>query len=206
MELISADEFWRSAQAHGVGPDPRYPASDHPAFAARRDGPSRFWTFPTDATELAHFADALVGALGAWTLADAYVPRRWADPATGPEWPNAHVWNTLLEGFGIGRAFQGAVRVRPAERVALVALVFTYASLGAALLNDLVLVPDTGQSFAFLEHHHVVWVHATTDEEMERIITHMASVGYELPTEAPDATFKAVSWLDESGQSRTNGA
>jgi hypothetical protein len=61
--------------------------------------------------------------------------------------------------------------------------------------DDLFVVPDHGQQFLGLDHHHVVHVQCASEPELQRFIDHMARAGYRLPDEIPDATFKRPHWM-----------
>jgi hypothetical protein len=53
-------------------------------------------------------------------------------------------------------------------------------------------------------HHDVIHIECASQERVQRLVAHMAEVGYELPRELPDWTFKRPAWMDGPEGSEEN--
>jgi hypothetical protein len=203
MEIISRDAFLQWATQHGIGPDPRFSASQTSQYLMFTSGEreSRFWEYPKEAGDVPHFVEALIAAVGSATRYWVYPPRgHWeTDPQT-ESWPQGRAWRVLLQGLGLPPATVGAVGVVAAERATLLAMLFLQVTLGPAVYVDSVLIPDDGSAVLFFEHHHVVHAEFRDHVQLHAAIDSLATAGYLLPSELPDATFKPVEWMRPKGK------
>jgi len=193
MDLISADEFFGSAESLGIGRSPEYPHSDHLVYPSGAD-PTRFWQVPPTTLDQTHFACAWVDAISPFGTVDLYC-REWLNPLGGHGGALERTWSLLIQALGVPPNWDGALRFWREDRESLETLLFLQCALGINLLSDLLVVPSHGDCFLFFEHHAVVWVHCPDEVELAGIIQTLEHAGYPLPSELPDETFKSVSWI-----------
>lgn len=194
METMTGDAFLTWAAERGIGPDPRFPDAPY-LTVLRGTGEGRFWEYPTE-RDAPYFIKALIDAIGPDV-------RYWIYPANGyweidPSFaghPPGRVWRTVLAGLGLPMPAVGAVGVGAGERDALLAMLFLQVTLGPAIHVDSTVIPEDGSAVLFFEHHGVVHARCQEPSKLQSAIGVLATAGYSLPTEAPDATFKPVQWI-----------
>lgn len=198
MLATSRDVFLQWAASHGIGPDPRLPASQISNYLmfTQGDRDSRFWKYPNDVGAVPHFLNALIDAVGPERRYWLYPARgHWlSDPRTESR-PQGRVWRIILQELGVPVESVGAVAIDATERARLLAMLFLQVTLGPAVYVDSVVVPEDGSAVLFFEHHYVVHAEFHDPQRLEPVVEALASAGYPLPTELPDATFKPVDWI-----------
>jgi hypothetical protein len=201
MRFSSREAFLKWTASHGIGPDPRFPASQTSNYLMFTHGHrySRFWVYPKEVDDVPQFVDALISAVGSEAPYWLYPARgHWqSDPQT-ESWPQGRVWHGLLKGLGVPVDSVGAVAVDSTERATLLAMLFLQVTLGPAVYVDSVAIPEDGSAVLFFEHHHVVHAEFRDSQRLDATIDALASAGYLLPTELPDATFKPVEWMTKN--------
>jgi hypothetical protein len=194
MEMLPADEFLAKAATLGIVLDPVY---SPPKCLVFETEPSerRWWNTPCSADKLNEFLSHLLTGLGPWRA--CFVWRR------GGRWPSLDPPRNRLEttrrivamGPPIPDGFEGAVKYLAEEQTLLVGRVKAHVVSGWCVQDDLFVIPDDGKHIVQTDHHGVVHVSWLDRLSMERLIEHMASAGYSLPTEPLDWTFKRPSWM-----------
>lgn len=193
-EAVSADEFLAWAAAAGIGFDPRYPGTDCLRLLPPRDW-SRFWELPYHPRSIPSLVDAVLEGLDRWEAGYLW-PRigRW------PTWTssglaNEQVRDVFWRGLGMPGGWTGAARVSRDERPAIIAALVASLALGGDSCSDLFFVPDHGRQIVLAGHHDVIYVECAEEARILKLVRHMDRVGFALPTEPPDATFKWPAWM-----------
>lgn len=107
----------------------------------------------------------------------------------------------LLRGAAIPSAWVGAVRYPRDETDALLAVLFAYLALAWSVDDDLFFIPDHGSQLLRTDHHGVIHVECSSQEQLRQLVAMMAGAGYNLPDEPPDGTFRRPAWMKESPSS-----
>jgi hypothetical protein len=204
METVRSEGFWRWAAKANLGIDPRYPEFGCLCLLPPTEC-ARFWVLPSDPSAWPHFAASLLKGLDEWDSGFLW-PRagRWPDPAQS-KWPSEKVRDVLLRGAGIPGGWDGAVRFCRDEEEALIAVLYAFLAFGWCCDDDLFFVPDHGRQLVHTDHHDVVHVGCVAMEQLQGFVDHMAEVGYELPCELPDETFKRPAWMESAAPGTSLG-
>jgi len=194
MELLPADQFLAWAEALGIVLDPIY--SPPKCLVYRTEAAEhRWWNTPTSPEGISRFLSYLLNGLAPWRF--CFVWRR------GGSWPNLEPARNRIEasrrivemGPAIPDGFEGAVKYTAQESGQLVGRVAAHVKSGWCVQDDLFIIPDDGQHILQTDHHGVVHASCLDETRMKRLVEHMASAGYSLPTKPLDWTFKWPSWM-----------
>ena len=191
MKPIPAEEFLSWAAQRGIHADEAklfrmLPNRDH----------ARFWVFPPDPAMLPYFVATLLDGLDEWATAFLW-PRSGSWPEYGKsQSKNEAVRDVVLRGLGVPSGFSGAMQFDRKEEDALITLLFVYLIFAWCVDDDLVLVPDHGRQLLQTDHHDVIHAECLSEVRIQQLIAHMASEGYDLPTELPDDTFRRPIWME----------
>lgn len=196
MKSIPAEQFLTWADGGRIWPDDRYQEPRCLTFRGESDL-ARFWVWPRARLGIAAFAAHLLDGLEPWS--EIYLWRR------GGVWPGAYpplsvndeVEGVILAGVGVPSGHEGAMVADHGSRAEAVAVLLAAMMFGFATRDDVFVVPDHRRAILWVDHHRVVHASFTTAEAQERFIEHMRRAGHELPEEAPDETFKPVSWMGD---------
>jgi hypothetical protein len=194
MQGVPGENFLRWAAGVGIDFDPRYPDSGCLRLVPPRDH-ARFWVLPSDPASWPHFIASLLEGLDEWPTGFLW-PRSGAWPSCGQSQSyNEGVREVVLRGAGIPDSWTGAIRFDRGEEDALIAVLFAYLAFGWCVDDDLFFVPEHGRQLLQTDHHDVIHVECASEERVQKLITHMAEAGYELPNELPDWTFALPAWM-----------
>jgi hypothetical protein len=103
----------------------------------------------------------------------------------------------IAKGAGVITGLHGALRADETQLDEVLTTCFGAALFGSAVRDDIFAVPEHGRCIIGVDHHDVVNVSFADPSEMDGFIAHMSAKGFELPTEAPDATFKPQPWMKQ---------
>jgi hypothetical protein len=191
MKTVSAQEFSDWAAENGINVEEGF-------LSILPNRPyTRFWVFPPDPAMLPHFINTLLVGLDKWK--------------TGLLWPRSGKWfekgqfsaenegvrDTVLSGVGVPKSFKGALQFDQTESDSVISILFVYLVFHWCGDDDLFFIPDHARQVLQTDHHDVVHVECLSEEQIEKFVAHMASEGYELPTELPDETFIRPAWMSE---------
>jgi len=192
MQLVDSAEFLAAMQAAGIIVQPH-------SFAlsfGRYDETDRFWIWPWPPQDLAGLLAGVFQHIAPTAYCDAWRPGGvWFED--DPSYTDA-VRNTLLRGFDIPDDHRGALRFDRADASSVTALTLAFAIAGWNINDDLCLIPDNRQFIVRVSHHAVLHVECRSPALVGPLVEHMASNGWALPTQVPDRTFKAPTWMTRS--------
>jgi hypothetical protein len=191
---VTGEAFLAWAGGVGLGFNPDYPDARVFGLLPPRES-ARFWVRPGDPATWPHFAGAILKGLDHWEKGYLW-PRlgRWPAAADSRS-ANERVRDVVLRGAGIPDGWIGAIRFNRDERSAILAVMFAYLAFGWCSADDLYFVPNHGRQVVQTDHHDVVHAECADEGLMLELVRHMASSGYELPSEPPDWTFKRPTWM-----------
>ncbi|HET7584961.1 MAG TPA: hypothetical protein VFK13_08640 [Gemmatimonadaceae bacterium] len=194
MHTVNNATFLAEMQAAGIT---LQPGSYRLSFG-RYEETDRFWTLPWPPQDVAGLLTFVLSHVAPTTYCDAWRPGGvWHE--SEPSYTDA-VREVLLRGFSIPPEHCGALRFDRSEATALTALVLAFSIASWNINDDLCLVPDNHQYIVRLSHHAVLHVECRVPDLVEPLVAHMASCGWDLPTEVPDPTFKVPSWISGPGR------
>lgn len=197
MQAVSSKEFWRLAAAQGFGVDPRYPDSGCLSLIPLTDH-ARFWVVPPDPATWPHFVSSLLDGLDQWE-AGVLWPRSGVWPQSGQSRShNSGVRNVILRGAGVPDGWAGAIRFEREEEDVLIAILFSAMAFGWCVDDDLFFIPEHARQMLQTDHHNVIHAECRFPECVRKLVAHMATEGYQLPTEPPDWTFKRPAWMNSA--------
>lgn len=192
MEAIPTAQFLTWAGGLHLGPHPDYP--DHLALLPPTDH-ARFWVLPCNPATWPHFVSAILDGLNPWVTGYLW-PRSGRWPAAADHLTrNERVRQVTLRGAGISDGWAGAVRFDRAEVDVAVAVLCAFLTYGWHSPDDVWFVPDHGRQIVQTDHHDVIHVECRDEARVLALVEHMAGMGYGLPAEPPDATFKWPAWM-----------
>jgi hypothetical protein len=199
MKAISSEQFLAWADEGEIWPDDRYQEPRCLVFRGTSEL-WRFWNWPRARLAIAGFSAHLLDGLEPWS--DVYLWRR------GGVWPGAYptlsvndeVEAVILAGVGVPSGHEGAMVADHRSRAEALAVLFAAMMFGFAPRDDVFVLPDHRRAILWADHHRVVHALFKAEEDLERFVEHMRRAGHELPEEAPDATFKPVSWMGDKPQ------
>ena len=102
---------------------------------------------------------------------------------------------TVTIGPAIPDGFEGAAKYTAEDSSLLVGRIAAHVISAWSVRDDLFIVPDDGKYLLHTDHHGVAHATCVDSVIMNRLIEHMASGGYNLPTELLDGTFKRPHWM-----------
>ena len=79
---------------------------------------------------------------------------------------------------------------------------FIQTVFGWQLYDDLYFIPDHGHQFIQTSHLGVIHLDCSQEEDVEQAVRKLEELGWNLPTELPDETFKRPSWMKGEGEER----
>lgn len=189
MHTIDNATFLTEMQAAGITVEKGW----YRLSFGRYDETDRFWVWPWPPQDVAGLLTAVLQHVAPTAYCDAWRPGGvWHEE--DPSYTDS-VREVLLGGFGIPKDHCGALRFDRAEGAAVTALALAFAVAGWNVNDDLCLVPDNHQFIVRISHHAVLHVECREPELVDPLVAHMASKGWDLPTEVPDATFKIPTWM-----------
>ena len=189
MKTVDNATFLAEMQAAGIIVEPGW----FRLSFGRYDETDRFWTWPWPPQDLAGLLTAVLQHIAPTVHCDAWRPGGvWHED--DPAYTDS-VREVLLRGFDIPRDHCGALRFARNEAAAVTALVLAFGVAGWNVNDDLCLVPDNHDFIVRISHHAVLHVECRTAELVEPLVRHMASQGWDLPTDVPDPTFKIPTWM-----------
>lgn len=194
MKLIADNDFLAWAAESGLVPDPRYPNSKQLVFPASFDT-WRFWLPPGLPSDLPGFLSVAI------RLAGAGPPYRLRARGGGSIYygEQASFREQLIEralrSLDIPQDASGAMEFEAGEWSAVLYLAVAYYTFGWQVDTDLEIVPADRTCAMMLGHHGEMAVHFASEESLALFEAGMASEGYLLPDETPDATFKRPPWM-----------
>lgn len=196
MKRHKEDQFLRWAKCRGIVLDPRYPESAVLSF----DPPAvedRFWEVPPEPERRPYFISSLLDLAGDWESCFC-----WRHLGSWPKVPdpgrlNDRIEHQILSGIGLAIGSADVVEFRRNEIDRLITLLFSTTIFGWSVGEDLYVVPDHARQIIQTDHHEVIHVSCRSAVDMERFIAGMKGIGFDLPEEIPDATFKTPKWMEK---------
>ncbi len=153
----------------------------------------RFWIWPWPPQDLLSLLSAILAHAAPREHCDLWRPGGiWHEDE--PSFIDS-IRETVLRGFAIPADHRGALRFARSESTALLGLLLSFAFAGWNVNDDLCAIPDMGDYIIRISHHAVVHVEARNTALTQSLVAHMASQGWDLPTDVPDSTFKIPSWM-----------
>jgi hypothetical protein len=206
MKTVSSDDFVRWAATRQLRYEKKHAGSDEFLFTdAERE--SRYWLYPEQASEVPHFVNAIIKALGPKEHYWVYPNRGyWSLGQEAESWPQYQAWLPIIRGIGIPEGFVGALCFETTDISKLSALLFLLITLGPSVHIDTFLVPEDGNTILYFSHHDVVHIEFRNDYHLKKTTGTLETAGYPLPTEPPDETFKPVPWMVSEDDESKNDA
>jgi hypothetical protein len=84
-----------------------------------------------------------------------------------------------------------------ADLSALITLLFSTTIFGWSVGEDLLVVPDHARQLIQTDHHGVIHVSFRSVGDIEHWVSAMSRIGFDLPEDLPDETFKRPGWMPE---------
>jgi hypothetical protein len=194
MKSLPQLEFLRWASGAGMEIDPRYPQSAVLRFHPDPDE-ARFWCVPAEPECRSYFIASLLELMGDWRTCYAWRHLgRWPDSAD-PRRVNDVVELCILRALQLPLGTSDVVEFAREELDKLLTLILSTTIFGCSVGEDLYVVPDHGAYILKTDHHDVIHVAFRGSEGIDRWVSEMASRGFPLPDELPDATFKSPRWM-----------
>jgi hypothetical protein len=200
MKTLTEAAFLAWADASGLCLDPRYPES---AVLVFRPDPhlDRFWEIPAEPERRPSFILSLLQLMGEWH--ECYV---WRHLGSWPEFADPQRINDVVEwrilkGLGLPLGTADVVKFEKAELDTLVTLIFSTTVFGWSVGEDLYIVPDDARYIVQTDHHNVIHVSCRSSADVDQWVRQMEELGFALPEEVPDSTFKRPDWMKGEPQS-----
>lgn len=196
MKSISEKEFLNWAKARAIVVDPGYPKS---AVLSFEPDPqlSRFWAVPAAPERRPFLILNLLHLMGDWK--SCHVWRHmgsWPASADQLRINDVIEWR-ILKGLGLPLGTANIVEFDASELDSLVTLIFSTTIFGWSVGEDLYVIADTGRYLMQTDHHDVIHVSFRQPEDLEQFVQGMDKVGFPLPIEPPDSTFKPQDWMND---------
>jgi hypothetical protein len=203
MNTLAVDAFLKWAEGAGLGLDERYPGSAVLIFQGGSE--ARFWNVPPTPQRRPYFIASLIRLMGDWQT--CHVWRHlgsWPAPSSvRQERINDVVELRILQGLGLPLGTTDIVEFQRAEFDSLVTLLLSTTVFGSSVGQDLYVVPDHARQILKTDHHDAIHVSFRDAAEVQSWISRMAELGFRLPDELPDSTFKRPPWM-RGGQREPN--
>jgi hypothetical protein len=199
MRTLTAAEFLRWAEEHGLRLDPQYPQSAVLAFAAG-SGEVRFWRVPAHPELRSYFLASFLELLGDWHRCFAW-RHLGSWPGTGdidPNWANEVVEHRILKGLGLPLGTADVVEFDRTDSDTLLALLFSTTIFGWSVGEDLYVVPEPARYIIQTDHHRVVHVKFRDPTDVQRWVRIMADRDFPLPDRVPDESSKQPPWMPQN--------
>ncbi len=124
--------------------------------------------------------------LGSWPSEHDLDPRRINDA----------IELEFLKGIGIPLGTADVLAFHCDDLHRLVSLLFVTSIFGWSVGEDLYVVPDNAQYILKISHHDAIHVQFKNAGDINRWVSKMTELGFPLPEDIPDETFKRLSWMD----------
>jgi hypothetical protein len=199
MHLISEDDFWRRVTALGIELDSRYPGAEALAFEAHTQF-ARFWVLDLYSYNWPALIAGLLETIDSWTEGLLW-PRGGGWLITRQDAPpDVRTLDATLRAFGISNGVRGAALFQRQEQDLLSAVMFIQTVFAEQLHDDLYFIPDHGRQFIHTDHHGVIHLQCSTAKSIDFAVQKLQELGFSLPTELPDETFKRPSWMKAAAE------
>ena len=196
MKRLSEPAFLKILKPLGIEVGDGYPKVVNLSFD-KKAGDARYWALPMAARRFPFFCLTILELLGEWQVCYAWRHMGGWPEKLDPDRINDCVEFHILRGLAMPCGTTDAIGFEREEVSELVTLMFSSLVFGWSVGEDLSIVPDHGRYIVQTDHHDVIHVIFRDEEECEPFAEEMESRGFAVPTEAPDATFKAASWMDK---------
>jgi hypothetical protein len=193
MRTISKKGFLSFLDRRKIGFDVRNANSHSIGFIDKREH-HRFWEFPFQTNDLSRFLFAIIDGISVWR--NLYVwPKCGSWPKDNGKCVDVCIRNTFYRQFGVKMGSEGALICSSGEKATIVSFLFIHVLFVSDLFDDLFLIPDNGRFILGTDHHGVITVRTFSGLDLDLLIKHMKSKGFELPNEVPDDTFRKPEWM-----------
>lgn len=194
MKTLKEAAFLKIIEEKGILQDSKYPQSAILSYHPDLDL-ARFWTWPGEAHRIPFFVEAILDAFDEWE--SIYIWRHlgsWSVNSSSTRITD-EVQSIVYQGAGIKDTTSDILHFERSEFSQIVTLIFNQIVFGWNVGDDIYFVPGHGKQFAKTDHHDVVHVKFKEEVMIAPFIEAMKAVGFELPDDAPDETFKKPDWM-----------